>query len=95
MLLYNINTLHHRDAGSFSRINFRDASLVELSAPRFRSRRGDDTHAEMSHATSSSRELPHRWFTIIDPVLSPNDDGRHNMRPRPKSYCPCIGECSE
>lgn len=36
MLLYNINTLHHRDDGTFSRINFKDASLVGLPAPRHR-----------------------------------------------------------
>lgn len=34
MLLYNISTLHHRDEGSFSRINFNDASLVGLPASR-------------------------------------------------------------
>lgn len=34
MLLYNISTLHHRDAGLFSRVDFRDASLTGLSVPR-------------------------------------------------------------
>lgn len=28
MLLYNISTLQHRDAGSFTRVTFRDASIV-------------------------------------------------------------------
>lgn len=41
MLLYNISTLHHRDDGTFSRINFKDASLVGLPAPRHRSLQGN------------------------------------------------------
>lgn len=101
MLLYNISTLHHRDDGTFSRINFKDASLVGLPAPRHRSLQGNRCAVVPIHKTNippvrlrrivAGFQMSRRCFATARSMLPADDDARRGPRTRVVSYCPCTG----
>lgn len=86
MLLYNISTLHHRDDGSFSRINLNDASLVGLPAPRHRSLQGTRvrlcpcTNKQTNKQMDRCRESPPNPVRGLDRRLDRNSDAPQMFR---------------